>query len=197
MSVFLHEPVYKSIKKNRGNQPGELKLRWCFSLLNYGILRLSMFTNFPKCIQHSLWWIVMSNFPTFLKYSFFQDFISCSFFQILQCIHGVCHRWDQDDTTAPNLSVLQSKQNLSDPRYTQQSDGIGQCEITLLSTLARSYSGVLMSSRVLHLIVIIERFPGKLDYRSSQKCPWIYCSSEWFFNTKYDTHKIWPFENMI
>lgn len=42
-------------------------------------------------------------------------------FQMFQCIHGVCHRCDQDDTAAPKLSVLQSKQYLNHPRYTQHS----------------------------------------------------------------------------
>lgn len=68
---------------------------------------------------------------------------------------------------------------------------------TLLSTLGRRLYDVLIVRNVFQLIVIVEWFQVKLDYRSSLKCPWIYCSSEWFFNTKYDTHKIWPFENMI
>lgn len=44
---------------------------------------------------------------------------------------------DQDDTAAPKLSVLQSKQYLSHPRYTQHSVRICWSK-TMLSTLARS-----------------------------------------------------------
>lgn len=112
----------------------------------------------------------------------------------LQHIYGLCHSGDLVDTTAPNLSILPSKYHL-----------VSHVLHTSLMRWTSSWSTVKhFSEKALRranykkcFTIIIECFRVKLDYMSSQKCPWVYCSSEWFFNTKYDTHKIWPFQNIV
>lgn len=68
----------------------------------------------------------------------------------------------------------------------------------LLSTWARNNKDAIIMSNVLQLIVIKRCLGAKLDYMSSQKLDvlgFIAARSD-SSTPKYDTHKIWPFENM-